>query len=528
MGELSLWALALGHHDCDAPGEGIWGWFLYPIIMLYMFFLLAQICDGHLTLALEFIVEKTKMPEDVAGATFLAMASSAPELFCSIVSTFVLVSANGVGNIVGSAVFNLLVIIGVVPIFSGTTLKIWWYPTVRDSIFYSIAIIEVFVVLYDGIVYWPDAFIMVLSYCLYVFYFTQNSRICKHYGIKPPDDDEVRQIEIKSQIVCANNSPEDALCRDSDQVKAKVSKKCKTPGTGETEANVSEEDESEPVDSTMQGDPGKGVEFEKAAFSVVPVVPPLRLSPSQDGLLDSNMSACTPPGQVQVAMGSEKQQPENAQESEGVTPGSDERHRDDEVPSKEKMNTSPEEEEEAGGWLKYEPVMFALSCIMPSSPDWLWTLFTLCCLVIGGLTYFAVDAADRLGCLVGISDVAMGLVFLAAGTSIPDAMGSIAVAKSGMGDMAVANAVGSNTFDILLGLGLPWFLKTAMYEPIKVPAEGLLEAVVTLACCLIIYLVALSANGMKLNKNLGLGLLCLYVAVIIWFLVRNFEADDPN
>lgn len=30
----------------------------------------------------------------------------------------------------------------------------------------------------------------------------------------------------------------------------------------------------------------------------------------------------------------------------------------------------------------------------------------------------------------------------------------------GMGDMAVSNSIGSNVFDILVGLGLPWALKT--------------------------------------------------------------------
>ena len=59
----------------------------------------------------------------------------------------------------------------------------------------------------------------------------------------------------------------------------------------------------------------------------------------------------------------------------------------------------------------------------------------------------------------------MGLTFLAMGTSIPDALGSIAVAKDGEGDMAVSNAVGSNVFDICLGLGLPWFIETAMVHP---------------------------------------------------------------
>ena len=46
----------------------------------------------------------------------------------------------------------------------------------------------------------------------------------------------------------------------------------------------------------------------------------------------------------------------------------------------------------------------------------------------------------------------MGLTLLAGGTSIPDAMSSIAVAKRGKGDMAVSSSLGSNVFDILIGL----------------------------------------------------------------------------
>lgn len=53
----------------------------------------------------------------------------------------------------------------------------------------------------------------------------------------------------------------------------------------------------------------------------------------------------------------------------------------------------------------------------------------------------------------------MGLVVVAAGTSIPDALSSILVARDGYGDMAVSNAIGSNVFDINLGLGAPFLLK---------------------------------------------------------------------
>lgn len=70
-----------------------------------------------------------------------------------------------------------------------------------------------------------------------------------------------------------------------------------------------------------------------------------------------------------------------------------------------------------------------------------------------------------IGTTLGIPDTVMGLTFVAAGVSIPDALSSIAVIKEGHGDMAVSNAVGSNVFDILICLGLPWLIQTTILDP---------------------------------------------------------------
>ena len=56
----------------------------------------------------------------------------------------------------------------------------------------------------------------------------------------------------------------------------------------------------------------------------------------------------------------------------------------------------------------------------------------------------------------------MGIVVISAGTSVPDALSSVSVAKNGQGDMAVSNVLGSNVFNIFLGLGLPWLLYSAI------------------------------------------------------------------
>lgn len=69
-----------------------------------------------------------------------------------------------------------------------------------------------------------------------------------------------------------------------------------------------------------------------------------------------------------------------------------------------------------------------------------------------------------IGTTLGIPDTVMGLTFVAAGVSIPDALSSMAVIKEGYGDMAVSNAVGSNVFDILICLGLPWLIQTTIID----------------------------------------------------------------
>ena len=78
---------------------------------------------------------------------------------------------------------------------------------------------------------------------------------------------------------------------------------------------------------------------------------------------------------------------------------------------------------------------------------------------IGGLCTGMVQAATWIGCILGIDPIVMGITLLAVGTSVPDALGSMIVARAGEADMAIANAVGSNVFDILLGLGFPWMLR---------------------------------------------------------------------
>ncbi|KAK7815794.1 hypothetical protein U0070_025254 [Myodes glareolus] len=86
---------------------------------MYMFYALAIVCDDFFVPSLEKICERLHLSEDVAGATFMAAGSSAPELFTSVIGVFITKGDVGVGTIVGSAVFNILCIIGVCGLFAG-------------------------------------------------------------------------------------------------------------------------------------------------------------------------------------------------------------------------------------------------------------------------------------------------------------------------------------------------------------------------------------------------------------------------
>lgn len=60
-----------------------------------------------------------RIPSDVAGATFMAISTSAPELFTNVIGTFLTNGDLGVGTIVGSAVFNILAVGAVCGIGAG-------------------------------------------------------------------------------------------------------------------------------------------------------------------------------------------------------------------------------------------------------------------------------------------------------------------------------------------------------------------------------------------------------------------------
>ena len=136
-------------------------------------------------------------------------------------------------------------------------------------------------------------------------------------------------------------------------------------------------------------------------------------------------------------------------------------------------------------WLVLLPII-AILCFtvpdvrQPGKSRLCFFAFFLSILWIGTFTFFMVEGAEIIGRALGIPMVLMGLTVLAAGTSVPDLLSSIIVARMGEGDMAVSSSVGSNIFDITVGLPVPWLLFHAIYPEEKVLVR--LQCTVAMHC----------------------------------------------
>eukprot|EP00913_Durusdinium_trenchii_P030495 g28566.t1 len=113
-------------------------WLWWPAI-LYLFWGMAHVCDIYFVSSIEVFSKKFKIPDDVAGATLMALGCNGPELSLNTIAIFQ-PSNIGVGAVIGGEVFNVLVIIGTAKEYM--PLRVGQYSFWRDVIFYAISVLS--------------------------------------------------------------------------------------------------------------------------------------------------------------------------------------------------------------------------------------------------------------------------------------------------------------------------------------------------------------------------------------------------
>ena len=464
--------------DAFTPYARSHGAFIFHVIgVLYMFFALALVCDHYFVPTLDYIIEKYEISPDVAGATLMAAGGSAPELFTSIIGVFIAVSDVGIGTIVGSAVFNVLFVIAACAFASAKALDLTAWPLIRDTSFYSTALLLLVWFFQDDSIVWWEALILFILYFCYVGFMKVNGVVEKKFLEVFPslkgkqEDDEKDQIKAGFKFN-SKRRPLLALMRGkvenvSDNQEAK-------PGVG-----------MEGLKITLQGDEAdnlKGEEEDEDADEV-----------------------------------KETEEEKGKREGEAESDEEDSGYRD-------YICGGPPTEHwtaEKVMWVISLPLMFPMWLTVPDPTDpgrqrFYVVSFVNSILWIAGFSYLMVWWATLVGEALGISDAVMGLTFLAAGTSVPDLITSVLVAKEGKGDMAVSSSIGSNLFDVTVGLPVPWLIYCAVNQKaVDVNSVGMGCNIGMLFLMLLVVFLSILAFKWKMTKAMGGIMLVLYLIFVI-------------
>ena len=135
-------------------------------------------------------------------------------------------------------------------------------------------------------------------------------------------------------------------------------------------------------------------------------------------------------------------------------------------------------------------------------------------LLIGGASALVSGAVD-LALGFGVSEATVGLTVVAAGTSLPELAASTMAAWRGRDDIAVANVVGSNIFNILGILG-----PTALITPTAVTGEIIHRDLWWMLGAAVV-LFPLMRSGMRINRTEG----ALLIAVFVGWLTTVVHAQ---
>ncbi|XP_051919866.1 sodium/potassium/calcium exchanger 1-like isoform X3 [Hippocampus zosterae] len=544
------------------------GWVvLHAVGMIYMFVALAIVCDEFFVPALEVITNKLDISDDVAGATFMAAGGSAPELFTSVIGCFVSHSNVGIGTIVGSAVFNILFVIGMCAIFSREVLHLTWWPLFRDVFFYILDLIMLIIFFLDNTMMWWESAMLALGYISYVCFMNFNSQIER--VVKTQLNKHVSVIQVWT----------------TDEPDKEIEPSPPSPPPlppAAPPAAVSDEKEksrpqSEPPQSSLLSKPSN-LQEDKAKLRVRPALQrggssaslhntSLRstifqmmihtLDPLGEGPDNDHKPNCERSAPATAAEEPSTSKPRAEHETKNVTGehggskhsssgrSGDESSDADSSESSETEDNDGDEEDEAdkeplsldwpesrrkqATYLLLLPIVFPLWLTLPdvrnpTSKKYFAFTFIGTILWIAVFSYLMVWWAHQVGETIGISEEIMGLTILAAGTSIPDLITSVIVARKGLGDMAVSSSVGSNIFDITVGLPVPWLLYSLLHggQPVTVSSNGLFCAIVLLFLMLLFVIISIATCQWKMSRALGLTMFVLYFV----FLVLSVLLED--
>ncbi|XP_075590255.1 sodium/potassium/calcium exchanger 2-like isoform X3 [Dermatophagoides farinae] len=534
------------------------GAIIFHIIgMIYMFVALAIVCDEFFIPSLDVITEKLAISEDVAGATFMV------KLFTSIIGVFISFDDVGIGTIVGSAVFNILFVLSMCAIFSKNVLDLTWWPLFRDVSFYSLILITLVIFFIDSTIFWYEALILLTWYAAYVIFMKFNEsieqfvkRIINGAKVNNNGNDDVMNIPSNYQFKRKSSTPmlhggtkfrQGLLQLMIHSIDPLYEEPLQMAQTNIIDGNTMSSTTTTTIASKSHIHPPG------AAYC------PICGEDKHQIKLDSNGIFHTHDHHQYQQQQQQQQQQQNNGNSNyhHYDDDDDQNHKDgiiiidnyhhhhqnnnnnnahnnnnnqtvngnhlshqDTITGTENNDVPldvswPETLRERLTYCLLAPIIIPLWLTLPDvrradKRKWFTITFIGSIMWIGLYSYFMVWWATLVGDTFRIPSEIMGLTFLAAGTSIPDLITSVLVARKGLGDMAVSSSIGSNIFDVAVGLPFPWLIYTILFGQVNVNSSGMICSVILLFLMLLFVIITIAAFKWRLNISMAAVMFALY------------------
>lgn len=144
-------------------------------------------------------------------------------------------------------------------------------------------------------------------------------------------------------------------------------------------------------------------------------------------------------------------------------------------------------------------------------------LFVGFVLLIKGADFF-VDGSSSVAKRLRVPSMIIGLTIVAMGTSLPECAVSVTASLGNNNTLAVSNAVGSNTFNLMVVCGM-----CALFAPLLVKPETLKKEFPFSAVCALLLLI-FGFTGMKLERLEGVIMLVIFAIYLLWMVISAKRA----
>ncbi|CAL7946760.1 unnamed protein product [Xylocopa violacea] len=427
---------------------------LHAFLGFYCFLLTAFVCHDYLLPSVDRICVQMNISTDVAGATFLAMASSFPEMFVNVIGTFLTESDLGTGTVVGSAVFDTFATPACGALIAVRAIPLEWQVLSRDCTMYVISVVTLVIIMWDLRIRWYEATILLLLLCSYLMLLLCGKGIalgCRKI-VRFNSDNAIKL----SNVSTIENSTVDGSYKPRPRNDAVVADRRGdlTVGKLENQQNVAGNDEKVVVVVVAAANPET----------------PLGHSPSEYLFAWPRERSATEKCWFTL-----------------VWP------------------------------LKFLLFITIPDARAERLKHWYPLTFVMSMIWIAIISYLLSWMMTTVGDTIGIPDSIMGLTFLAAGGNMPEVASIVILARQGDGNMAMSNTLGANILDILLGLGLPWTIRCLTTgRDVMIVSTALSYSVLSIVACIAILYGVLAFFGFKLNKKVGLICLLLYAIFVVF------------